>query len=541
MPIRFVFCTALSLATSLPLTKAEPTKPDGSVSILPSTSRLETLWEQGEFTEGVAVAPDGKIYFSDISSSESTSGQILKFDPKTGKTTVFTAASEKSNGLMFDRDGRLIACCGANNGRMALCEILPDGKLRTLSGTFDGKRYLAPNDLVILPNGLIYFSDPRYIGNEKEEQSQMAVYRYDPFSNSVIRAIGGGQIEKPNGLALSPDGKKLYVAETNNGSTGGPNAPKNPEMGRMTLNAFPIRKDGSLGTKKVLVNYGGQAGIDGMTVDTMGNVYGAVRSANRFGIVVYTPSGRELAYIPTETLPTNCCFGLGEDANTLYITAGIGLYRITMNVSGFHPATTQLAKPSGGNWVSLFDGKSAKGWTPRGEVEFFKAVNGELHLYSKKNVWVVSNAQATNFEAQLEVKLPIQAEGNGDLFNSGLGFRLIGEKGKPKGYQCEIERAEAGKNGGIYGIGFGGWLYPKGAEQAAKLKAATEGLFRDNNWNKVHVRVVGDRAQTWVNGQKISDIRGIKEHHGRLGIQHHGSGGTVKFRNLSFRPIGRRK
>lgn len=541
MPIRFVFCTALSLATSLPLTKAEPAKPSGSVSILPSTSRLETLWEQGEFTEGVAVAPDGQIYFSDISSSESTSGQILKFDPKTGKTTVFTAASEKSNGLMFDRDGRLIACCGANNGRMALCEILPDGKLRTLSGTFDGKRYLAPNDLIILPNGLIYFSDPRYIGNEKEEQSQMAVYRYDPFSNSVIRAIGGGQIEKPNGLALSPDGKTLYVAETNNGSTGGPNAPKNPEMGRMTLNAFPIRKHGSLGTKKVLVNYGDQAGIDGMTVDTMGNVYGAVRSANRFGIVVYTPSGRELAYIPTETLPTNCCFGLGEDANTLYITAGIGLYRITMNVSGYHAATAPLPKRNDGGWVSLFDGKSAKGWTPRGEVEFLKAVNGELHLYSKKNVWVVSNAQATNFEAQLEVKLPVQAEEKGDHFNSGLGFRLIGEKGKPKGYQCEIERAAAGKNGGVYGIGFGGWLHPKGAEQTAKLKAETQGLFSDENWNKVHVRVVGDRAQTWVNGQKISDLRGIKEHRGRLGIQHHGSGGTVKFRSLSFRPVSIRK
>ncbi|MDP7049947.1 MAG: SMP-30/gluconolactonase/LRE family protein [Verrucomicrobiota bacterium] len=538
MPIRFVFCTALSLAIALPPAKAEPARPSGSISILPSTSRLETLWEQGEFTEGVAVAPDGQIYFSDISSSESTSGQILRFDPKTGKTTVFTAASEKSNGLMFDRDGRLIACCGANNGRMALSEVLPRGELRTLSGTFDGKRYLAPNDLVILPNGLIYFSDPRYIGNEKEEQHQMAVYRYDPFSGSVIRAIGADQIEKPNGLGLSPDGKTLYVAETNNGSTGGPNAPKNPKMGRMTLNAFPILKDGSLGTKKVLVDFGDQAGIDGMTVDTMGNVYGAVRSADRFGIVAYTPRGRELAYIPTETLPTNCCFGVGEDANTLYITAGIGLYRITMNVSGFHPATAPLTKRNDGGWVSLFDGKSAKSWTPRGEVEFLKAVNGELHLYSKKNVWVVSNAQATDFEAQLEVKLPVQAEGKRDHFNSGLGFRLIGEKGKPKGYQCEIERAAAGKNGGVYGIGFGGWLHPKGPEQTAKLKDATQGLFSDDNWNKIHIRVVGDRAQTWVNGQKISDVHGIKEHHGRLGIQHHGSGGTVKFRNLRFRLIG---
>ena len=541
MPIRFIFYTVLSLATALPLAKVEPAKPSGSISILPSTSRLETLWEQGEFTEGVAIAPDGQIYFSDIPSSEAKSGQILKFDPKSGKTTVFTAASEKSNGLMFDRDGRLIACCGANNGRMALSEFLPDGKLRALSGMFDGKRYLAPNDLVILPNGLIYFSDPRYIGNEKEEQSQMAVYRYDPFSGEVTRVIGEDQIEKPNGLALSPDGKTLYVAETNNGSTGGPNTPKNAKMGRMTLNAFPIRRDGSLGTKKVLVDFGDQAGIDGLTIDTMGNIYAAVRSAKRFGIAAYTPGGKEIAFIPTETLPTNCCFGVGAEANTLYITAGIGLYRIEMNVAGFHPATAPLAQRSDRGWVSLFDGNTANGWTPRGEVEFLKAVNGELHLYSKKNVWVVSDAQATDFEAQLEVKLPAKSESKGDHFNSGLGFRLIGEKGKPKGYQCEIERAAAGKNGGVYGIGFGGWLHPKGPEQTAKLKAATKGLFNDDNWNKVHVRVVGDRAQTWVNGQMVSDIRGIKAHRGRLGIQHHGSGGTVKFRSLRFRPIGSRK
>ena len=123
-----------------------------------------------------------------------------------------------------------------------------------------------------------------------------------------------------------------------------------------------------------------------MTLDAMGNIYTAVRSADRFGIVAYTPRGKELAFIPTETLPTNCCFGIGEDADSLYITAGIGLYRIKMNVSGYHPATAPLAKRSDGGWVSLFDGKTAKGWNPRGEVEFIKAVDGELHLFSKKNV-----------------------------------------------------------------------------------------------------------------------------------------------------------
>mgnify|MGYP003323234441 CR=1 FL=1 len=100
-----------------------------------------------------------------------------------------------------------------------------------------------------------------------------SVYRYDPVDGSVQLAIGAKQIEKPNGLALSPDGNTLYVAENNN-------APG----GRMTLNAFRLRSDGSLGPKKVIVDFGDEAGIDGMTVDVQGNIYAAVRSARRFGL-----------------------------------------------------------------------------------------------------------------------------------------------------------------------------------------------------------------------------------------------------------------
>ena len=527
MPTRFVICFLLALSGSSRLARAEPAKPIGSPSILPSSSRLEELWNKGEFTEGVAVATNGSVYFSDIPSGEGTSGQVHKFDPKTGKTTVHCSASGKSNGLMFDRDGRLIACCGANNGLMALCEILPSGKPKVLTGKFNDGRYLSPNDLVILPNGIIYFSDPRYVGSEKEEQDQMAVYRYDPTDGSVKLAIGANQVEKPNGLALSPDGGTLYVAETNN-------APD----GRMTLNTFTLRSDGSLGPKKVLVDFGAEAGIDGMTVDVQGNIYAAVRSASRFGIVIYTATGRELAYVPTGTLPTNCCFGTGAEANVLYVTAGGGLYRITMNVAGFHPATAPLAKDG---WVTLFDGESAKGWTPRGRADQLEAVNGELHLFSTANVWVVSDVQMADFEVEAEVKLPEQSAAKDDHFNSGLGFRLFGETGKPKGYQCEIERESAGKNGGVYGIGLGGWLFPKGAEQTATLKQKAKRLFRDNKWNKFRVRAVGTRIQTWINGRLVSDLEDHQSLRGRFGIQHHGSGGVVRFRNLRARPLGRWK
>ena len=112
-------------------------------------------------------------------------------------------------------------------------------------------------------------------------------------------------------------------------------------MLRMTLNAFPINDDGSLGKRRVLVDFGQQLGVDGMTVDVEGHIYAAVRSAERFGIVVYTPDGDELAYIPTPDLPTNCCFGRGSQAATLYVTAGTGLYRIQLNIPGYHPATAE--------------------------------------------------------------------------------------------------------------------------------------------------------------------------------------------------------
>ena len=527
MPIRFLICLLLALSCSVRLVKAETTKPSGNPSILPSSSRLEKLWNDGEFTEGVAVAADGSVYFSDIPSGEGTSGQVHKFDPKTRKTTVHCSASGKSNGLMFDRDGRLIACCGANNGLMALCEILPNGKVKVLTGKFNGGHYLSPNDLVILPDGMIYFSDPRYVGDEKEEQDQMAVYRYNPANGSVKLAIGADQVEKPNGIALSPDGATLYVAENNNTTNG-----------RMTLNAFTIHGDGSLGPKKVIVDFGAEAGIDGMTIDVQGNIYAAVRSTNRFGIVIYTASGLELAYIPTETLPTNCCFGTGAEANVLYVTAGGGLYRIMMNVAGFHPATAPLAK---GGWVALFDGESAKGWTPRGRVDRLEAVNGELHLFSTANVWVVSDVQMADFEVEAEVKLPEQSASKDDHFNSGLGFRLFGETEKPKGYQCEIERESAGKNGGVYGIGLGGWLFPKGAKQTTAMREKNRGLFRDDKWNKFRVRAVGTRIQTWINGRLVSDLEDRQSLRGRFGIQHHGSGGVVRFRNLRARPLGSRE
>ncbi len=313
-------------------------KPTGDPKILPTDAELELLWNEGEFTEGVAVAKDGQVYFSDIAIMAKNPGRIMKFDPQTKQTTVHVADSGQSNGLFFTADGRLIAACGANIGRQALCEVTPDGKMKVLAGKFGGKKFNAPNDLVIHPRGWIFFSDPRYVGKEPLELDRQRVYRYDP-DGRVHRATD--DIAKPNGLILSPDAKTLYVAETDNGSTGLEPEGTKPQPPRYTLNAYPINADGSLGKKKLLVDFGQEMGIDGMTSDVEGHIYGAIRIPDRHGIAVFTPAGKEIAFIPTDPLPTNCTFGKGEESQTLYVTAGEGLYRIPLNIAGYHPELTK--------------------------------------------------------------------------------------------------------------------------------------------------------------------------------------------------------
>ena len=295
--------------------------------LIPTGRQLEQLWNEGEFTEGVAVRSDGMVFFSDITRDPNANGRILKFDPATAQTTVFCANSGKSNGLFFDANDRLLACCGANGGAMALCEVSPDGVVKPLVERFHDKRFNSPNDLVVHANGSVYFSDPRYLGPEPIELKHQSVYRFTPKTGTLRRVTT--DIEKPNGVHVSPDGKTLYVAETNNGSTGqDPDA--TPQRGRMTLNAFRISPNGSLTDKRVLVDFGDKLGTDGMTIDKAGNIYAAVRSADRFGIVVYSSQGKELAYLKTPSLPTNCCFGVGPASQVLYVTAGGGFYRINL-------------------------------------------------------------------------------------------------------------------------------------------------------------------------------------------------------------------
>lgn len=281
--------------------------------IFPKDAQLERLWSEGQFTEGPAYGPDHCVYFSDIGN------RIMKFDPATGKVSVFREPSGRANGLCFDKQGRLLACEGANGGNRRVSITDQDGTVRTLADRWQDKRFNSPNDLDIDPQGRIYFSDPRYVGNEPREIAQEAVYRIDP-DGRVTQLIT--DVQKPNGVAVSPNGKTLYVAD-NNSAPGG---------ARLLL-AYPLNPDGSVGAKRILYDFGKERGIDGMCLDEKGNIFATAGSGTKGGIYVFSPEGKLLTFLPTPETPTNCTFG-DPDRKTLYITAGKSLYRIRTNVRG---------------------------------------------------------------------------------------------------------------------------------------------------------------------------------------------------------------
>jgi len=333
-------------------------KPTGDAIVAPD-AKLELLYTRsapinGGLTEGAAVAPDGSIYFSDIPIG-ADKGLIVRFDPKTKKTSVFAEDSHKSNGLMFDAKGFLIACEGSDGG--GRCVSRWDVKNRTrqvIADKYMGKRFNACNDLCIDLKGRIYFTDPRYLGDEPRELEHRAVYRLNA-DGSVVEITH--DCEKPNGIAISPDQKVLYVADHNNGTDKiDPTAPP-PKKGAMKIYAFALDADGLVARntpRKTLVDYGEEEGCDGMTVDSSGNVYLTVRSKKRPGVQVINPSGKEIAFIPTGPsqtgaaeptgLPSNVDFGIGDDSNMLYITVDIRLYRIRLKATGWHIPFAAAAK-----------------------------------------------------------------------------------------------------------------------------------------------------------------------------------------------------
>ncbi|PHS08829.1 MAG: gluconolactonase [Blastopirellula sp.] len=315
------------LFTCVSFTQADDFRPTAQSQIISQDAKFETLHDQAEFTEGPAATADGKsIIFSDIGN------RMLRYDLQTGKTSVFRDPSGCSNGLVFDQKGNLIACEGVTEGGGRRISITsPAGKVRTLADGWNGKRFNSPNDLAVDKLGRVYITDPRYRGEEPREIDFEGVFLIDTKGKVVVATK---DTKKPNGILVSADQKTVFV---------GDNSP-DAEVKRLLL-SFRVKKDGTLTDRKSLFDFGAGRGIDGMALDTEGNIFATAGKDELSGIYVFSPTGKQLAMIPTPGAPTNCTFGVGKDAHHLYVTCAnsktawrgdFGLYRIDVKKTGYH-------------------------------------------------------------------------------------------------------------------------------------------------------------------------------------------------------------
>jgi len=254
------------------------------------------------FSEG-PVWDGTAILFSDIRNN-----RIMRYDPKSGPCEPFATETNAANGLTLDRQGRLFVCEG---GGRRVARYDPDGQRVTLADRFEGKRLNSPNDIVVDGQGRVWFTDPCYGDRDQMELDHDSIYRLDPRANgtyTITRATF--DTTRPNGLVFSPDERTLYVAES----------PPAPE-GTRQLRAYPVN-DGSLGEPRILHDFGPHRGIDGMRVDSEGNVVAAcgwTTSGPGPRIGIFAPDGTVVADHPMPINPTNCCFG-EDDLSTIFVT-----------------------------------------------------------------------------------------------------------------------------------------------------------------------------------------------------------------------------
>ncbi len=268
-------------------------------------AELKLVADGYKFTEGPAVDPKGDIYFTD-----QPNDRILKWTAATNKVETFLQPSGRSNGLDFDREGRLIACA---DEKSQLWQIDPLTKkhIVILDG-YDGKLLNGPNDVWVDPKGGMYFTDPFYKrdywqGREKPDQEKQRVY-FLP-KGAKVPVIAEEFLVQPNGIIGSPDGKLLFVSD----------------IGDKKTYQYEIAAEGAVTNRKLFC----EIGSDGITRDTAGNLY---LTGN--GVTVFDKEGKKLGEIPIpESWTANINFG-GPDLKTLFITAMDSVYTLQMAVAG---------------------------------------------------------------------------------------------------------------------------------------------------------------------------------------------------------------
>ncbi len=271
-------------------------------TVIADGEKPRLISKQFSFTEGPAVDKKGDIFFTD-----QPNDKIWEYDIH-GKLSVFLDKTGRSNGLFFDKKGNLIACADEHD---QLWQISPKGKIKVLVDDFEGKLLNGPNDLWIDAKGGIYITDPYYQRDywtrKKPDLNGQKVY-YLPKGKKELVLVAD-DLQQPNGIVGTPDGKQLYVADIQANKT----------------YKYEIEANGSLTNRQLFT----AKGADGITLDNQGNLY---LSGN--GITVFNPEGKQIEHINIpENWTANLCFG-GKNRDQLFITASKGIYLLKMKVKG---------------------------------------------------------------------------------------------------------------------------------------------------------------------------------------------------------------
>ncbi|MDD0909782.1 SMP-30/gluconolactonase/LRE family protein [Xylella fastidiosa subsp. multiplex] len=296
-------------------------------TLIDKAPELITIYDQGIWLEGPQTLPDGSLIWSDVKAN-----RVLRWQEGKG-VSVFLEPSHFQNGHALDNEGRLLA---ASHGKRAIERLEKDGKWTIVVDSYQGNKLNSPNDLIVDRSGDIWFTDPAFgINNPKESYGGKAVqggdysYRYSPKTGTIVR-LKTPLVKAPNGIALSPDEKTLYIADSELAYNSNNSNNSNNSALNSRIVAYDIKKDKSLRNGRVLASI--SHGIpDGIVTDANGNIW----SSSEGAIQIFSPKGKLLGKVILPGTVGNMNFALDKENNPiLYVTASHAIYRLKIKVKG---------------------------------------------------------------------------------------------------------------------------------------------------------------------------------------------------------------